>query len=83
MSKEVEEFAIAKKSYSFKKGFLQISLANKKDCRKRIMDILSIKRESYFSALLNSGIVELSKTKFDAITALFHEYGITEIWDIE
>ena len=67
--------AIAKKRYSFKKGYLQVSLEDK--------DKLKSDLTSYFSKKLNAGIIDISVTLFSAITEVFKKYDITDCWTIE
>lgn len=83
MYKKDETFTIAKKRYSFKKGYLQVAIGDKKEIQKKLMELLGATRLTYFSTLLNRGIVDISKAKYDAITALFNQYSIIDIWDIK
>lgn len=82
MYKEIKTPAIAKKRYSFKRGYLQIILADKNNVKSELMQALGISRNSYFSTLLNSGILDISITKYNHITAIFNRYGIQEVWEI-
>ena len=82
MSKNCEQLSIANKRYSFKKGYLQVSLANKDEVRDELMRILKIAGKTYFSVLLNGGIIDIARCKYEDITTLFEKYGISEVWDI-
>ncbi len=77
-----ETNAIAKKRYSFKKGYLQVTLSQKREVRDKLMSALKISRLTYFSSLLNGGIVDISMTKYEKINAVFLEYNILDVWDI-
>ena len=82
MYKESESKTIAKKRYSFKKGYLQITIAEKKEFKKKLMKVLQISRPTYFSCLLTNGIANISKDKYDGVSALFNEYNIEDVWTI-
>ena len=82
MYKEIEPKTIAKKRYSFKKGYLQITIADKKEFKKRLMSVLQISRPTYFSCLLTNGIANISKDKYDEVSSLFQEYNITDVWTV-
>lgn len=73
--------AIAKTRYSFKKGYLQVTIAQKHEVREKIMKVLGITRLTYFSSIMNAGIVDISISKHKGITDVFKEYGIFNIWD--
>lgn len=81
MYDKIETKAIAKKRYSFKKGYLQVTLSQKKEVREKLMSALKISRLTYFSSLLNNGIVDISMTKFEKINAVFSEYNILDVWE--
>lgn len=82
MYKEIETPAIAKKRYYFKKGYRQVTIAQKDEVRRILMSALNITRYTYFSHLLNNGIVDISMSKYEVITAILQKYGVTDIWDI-
>ena len=82
MYKEIETPAIAKKRYYFKKGYRQVTIAQKDEVRRILMSALNITRYTYFSHLLNTGIVDISMSKYEVITAILQKYGVTDIWDI-
>lgn len=82
MYKEIETPAIAKKRYYFKKGYRQVTIAQKDEVRKNLMSALSITRYTYFSHLLNNGIVDITMSKYEVITHILQKYGVTDIWDI-
>ena len=73
---------IAKKRYSFRKGYLKVSLEEKNNLRKELMDILGISRLTYFSTILNSGITDISLPKYELINQAFARRNITDVWDI-
>ena len=83
MYKEIGKTAIAKTRYSFKKGFMQVSIGEKYAVKKELMDILGISGRTYFSTVLNAGILDISISKYQAITNLFARRGITDVWDTE
>lgn len=72
----------AKRCYSFKKGYLQVAIGEKEEFTQRVMAILGISHKNYFSTRLNKGISNISKEKYDNITALFNEYSINDVWEI-
>ena len=75
--------AIAKKRYSFKKGYLQVSLEEKDKLKNDLKVVLNNPSRSYFSKKLNSGIIDISVTLFTAITNVYQKYCITDCWTIE
>ena len=75
--------AIAKKRYSFKKGYLQVSLADKDKLKAELSSVLNNPSRTYFSKKLNKGIIDISVTLYDAITDVFGKYGISDCWTIE
>lgn len=83
MYKEIGKTAIAKTRYSFKKGFMQVSIGEKDAVKKELMDILGITGRTYFSTVLNAGIQDISISKYQAITNLFARRGITDVWTTE
>lgn len=46
------------------------------------MSALCITRYTYFSHLLNNGIVDITMSKYEVITAILQKYGVTDIWDV-
>ena len=82
MYKEIETPAIAKKRYYFKKGYRQVTIAQKDEVRKNLMHALGITRYTYFSHLLNSGIVDITMSKYEVITDILQRYGVVDIWEI-
>lgn len=46
------------------------------------MSALKISRLTYFSSLLNGGIIDISLPKYEKISAVFGEYNILDVWDI-
>lgn len=79
MYKEIETPAIAKKRYY---GYRQVTIAQKDEVRKNLMDALGITRYTYFSHLLNSGIVDITMSKYEIITDILQRYGVVDIWEI-
>ena len=82
MYKEIETPAIAKKRYYFKKGYRQVTIAQKDEVRKNLMHALGITRYTYFSHLLNIGIVDITMSKYEVITDILQRYGVVDIWEI-
>lgn len=72
---------IAKTRYSFKKGYLQVTIAQKHEVREKLMKVLGITRLTYFSSILNAGITDIGISKYKGISDVFNEYGITDVWD--
>ena len=83
MYKEIGKTAIAKTRYSFKKGFMQVSIGEKSAVKNELMKVLGITGRTYFSTVLNAGIMDISISKYQAITNLFARRGITDVWTIE
>lgn len=52
MYKEIETPAIAKKRYYFKKGYRQVTIAQKDEVRRILMSALNITRYTYFRICL-------------------------------
>lgn len=75
--------AIAKKRYSFKKGYMQVQLADRNAVRKELMSILGIRYSNYLSRMLSEGITNISLDRYDAITRAFARRGISDVWTIE
>lgn len=74
---------IAKIRYKFRKGYLQARLADKTELRRELMQALGITRLTYFSVVLNRGIVNISLPKYEAINHIFARRGITNVWETE
>lgn len=74
---------IAKKRYSFKKGYMQVQLADRNAVRKELMNILGISYSNYLSRMLSEGIANISVDRYDAITRAFARRGIFDVWTIE
>ena len=70
---------IAKIRYKFRKGYLQVSLAEKKELRQELMQVLGISRLTYFSVVLNKGIINISLPRYEAINHIFARRGITDV----
>ena len=83
MYKEIGKTAIAKTRYSFKKGFMQVSVGEKSAVKNELMKVLGITGRTYFSTVLNAGIMDISISKYQAITHLFARRGITDVWTTE
>lgn len=82
MYKKNREREIAKMRYSFKKGYLQVPICEKEKLREELKNILGITGRTYFSTILNSGIVDISLTKYELINQAFARRNITNVWDI-
>ena len=73
---------IAKKRYSFRKGYLQVTLKDRDELREELKRILRITQRSYFYNVMNSGITDISLPRFEAINQAFARRNITDVWDI-
>ena len=82
MYKENTTKAIAKKRYSFRKGYLQVTLKDRDELREELKSILRITQRSYFYSVMNSGIIDISLPRFEAINQAFARRNITDVWDI-
>ena len=82
MYKKRRKETIAKTRYSFKKGYLQVPIGEKEKMREELKNILGISGRTYFSTILNSGIVDISLPKYDLINQAFARRNITDVWDI-
>ena len=82
MYKKDGKTAIAKTRYSFKKGYMQVSIGEKEKLREELKSILGISSRTYFSTILNSGIIDISLPKYELINQAFARRNITDIWDI-
>ena len=82
MYKKNGKTKIAKTRYSFKKGYLQVPICEKEKVREELKNILGISGRTYFSTILNSGIVDISLTKYELINQAFARRNITDVWDI-
>lgn len=75
--------AIAKIRYRFRKGYLQVCLADKKEVQRELMQVLGTEDRFYFYRLLSKGIVNISLPRYEAINLIFARRGITDVWDTE
>lgn len=82
MYKKDGKMAIAKTRYSFKKGYMQVPIGEKDKMREELKNILGISGRTYFSTILNAGIVEISLNKYELINQAFARRNITDVWDI-
>ena len=82
MYKEITTKPIAKKRYSFRKGYLQVTLKDRDELREELKRILRITQRSYFYSVMNSGIIDISLPRFEAINQAFARRNITDVWDI-
>lgn len=65
--------------YSFRRGMNQVPMGKVQEVRLKIMDVLGIKTRAAYHYRLQGKIIPLVN-EYDAITEIFHEYGITDIW---
>lgn len=65
--------------YSFRRGYSQIPRYRAKELKNRIMDVFGIRGEVSWYAHL-SGKIEPKVSEYEAIEAIFAEYGIKEVW---
>ena len=82
MYKENTTKAIAKKRYSFRKGYLQVTLKDRDELREELKKILRITQRSYFYNVMNNGIIDISLPRYEAINQAFARRNITDVWDI-
>lgn len=75
--------SIAKTRYRFRKGYLQVTLSDKKEVQRELMQVLGTADRAYFSQLLNKGIVNISLPRYEAINHIFARKGITDVWETE
>lgn len=75
--------SIAKIRYRFRKGYLQVSLADKNEVRQELMQALGTQDKAYFSQLMNGGIVNISLPRYESINHIFARRGITDVWETE
>lgn len=65
--------------FAFKKGWEQLPQKSAAEVKNRIIKALGSQSATGFYARLN-GQVEPKASEYLKIEAIFHEYGITEIW---
>lgn len=82
MYKKDVKTAIAKTRYSFKKGYMQVPIGEKDKVREELKAILGISGRTYFSTILNAGIIDISLPKYKLINQAFARRNITDVWDI-
>lgn len=83
MYNNVRKSTIAKIRYRFRRGYLQVSLADKNEVRQELMQALGTQDKAYFSQLMNGGIVNIRLPHYEAINHIFARRGITDVWDTE
>lgn len=83
MYKNYRKKTIAKIRYKFRKGYLQLSLGEKKEVQRELMQVFGTEDKAYFSQLLNKGIVNIRLPHYEAINHIFARRGITDVWDTE
>lgn len=83
MYNNVGKSTIAKIRYRFRKGYLQVSLADKNEVRQELMQALGTQDKAYFSQLMNGGIVNISLPRYESINHIFARRGITDVWETE
>lgn len=74
---------IAKTRYSFRKGYMKVSLEDKDKVRLELMEVLGITSLTHFSRVLNKGIQNIRLPHYEAITRIFARRNITEVWTVE
>ena len=62
---------------------MKISLEDKNEVRKEIMEILGISSLTHFSRVLNGGVINIRLPHYEAITRLFAKRNITDVWTTE
>ena len=83
MYKNYRKKTIAKICYKFRKGYVQLSLGEKKEVQRELMQVFGTEDKAYFSQLLNKGIVNIRLPHYEAINHIFARRGITDVWDTE
>lgn len=83
MYKENENKPIAKKRYFFRKGYRQLRLDQKDEVKKQLMEKLKIGSFPYFSTVLHRGIADITVYKYELISDIFRQHGITDVWETE
>ena len=70
--------------YFFSDGYNRLTVGEAKECRRKLTDELCSGNASRFSTLLNRGIKNIPKPRYDAVTEIFGEYGICEedVWRV-
>ena len=71
MYNNLSKTSIAKTRYRFRKGYLQVTLSDKKEVQRELMQVLGTADRAYFSQLLNKGIVNISLPRYEAINHIF------------
>jgi len=64
--------------YSFKRGYNKIPQGKVKEVREKIITALGISKPSFYSRLRGEVIPKI--TEYNAIEAIFQDYGIEDIW---
>lgn len=69
--------------YFFRNGYNRVTVGDIKQLRSDLTEVIG-GNASYFSYMLNRGIRNISKGRYDAISNVFHKYGIAEedIWTV-
>jgi hypothetical protein len=65
--------------FSFVKGFGQVQYKDVDDVRSEIMVVFGINNRTSWADRLN-GRYDPTKPQYDAVEAIFHKRGITDIW---
>ena len=66
-------------NYAFKKGWAALPQAKAREAKEKIKKALCISSDPQFYSRLK-GIPEPTISEYVAITGIFAEYGITDIW---
>ena len=71
--------------YFFKKGLSEVKVSDSKEIRERLVSLISPERKSTYYAIANRGWRDIPVHMYNAITALFGEYGVREdeVWEIQ
>lgn len=65
--------------FSFEKGYVQLSIQQRKEVKKEVMDSLNLKSRRGWSDRLR-GIVEPKISEYRKIESIFKKRGIKDIW---
>jgi len=74
-----------KKKYYFDNGYGLVPTAKAKECRERLIKVISPRRNTTFYAFLSQGVNNIRLPLYEAITEVIASYGVArnKIWRIE
>ncbi len=80
---KVREKKIAKIRYRFKRGYLQVTLSDKAEVQRELMELIGTTDRAYLSRVLRDGFINISLPRYEAINHIFARRGITDVWETE